>query len=115
MRTKLRRYKPEEDFSRIGDFLVKTCRSTGGHMNWLQPRWEYMHYHSLIEGVDLDSIGVWEAKGEIVGVAHPVCMATGVAVEAPARGPVSLWPPYGTRCGRKDRHNLYALAVLLSL
>ena len=40
-------------------------------MNWLQPRWEYMHYHPLIRDVDLSSIGIWESHGQIVGVVHP--------------------------------------------
>jgi predicted N-acetyltransferase YhbS len=30
-----------------------------------------MHYHPLIREVDLTSIGIWEAEGEIVGVVHP--------------------------------------------
>jgi predicted N-acetyltransferase YhbS len=30
-----------------------------------------MHYHPYIKHVDLDSIGVWEAGGKIVGVVHP--------------------------------------------
>jgi predicted N-acetyltransferase YhbS len=30
-----------------------------------------MHYHPYIERVDLNSIGIWEADGEIVGAVHP--------------------------------------------
>jgi predicted N-acetyltransferase YhbS len=30
-----------------------------------------MHHHPLVRGVDLNSIGVWEAGGKIVGVVHP--------------------------------------------
>jgi predicted N-acetyltransferase YhbS len=30
-----------------------------------------MHYHPYIKRVDLSSIGIWEAGGEIVGVVHP--------------------------------------------
>ena len=71
MRARLRQYDHAADYERVGRFLVRTYRTTGGHINWLQPRWEYMHYHPLIRGVDLDSIGVWDAHGEIVGAVHP--------------------------------------------
>ena len=71
MQTTVRRYNHVSDYERISQFLVRTYRTTGEHINWLQPRWEYMHYHPLIRGVDLSSIGVWEAHGEIVGVVHP--------------------------------------------
>ena len=71
MKTTARCYRQDADFETIGQFLVRTYSTSGNHINWLQPRWEYMHYHPLIEGVDLNCVGVWEAKGEIVGVVHP--------------------------------------------
>ena len=71
MPTVFHTYRPESDFDRIGRFLVDTYRTSGGHINWLQPRWEYMHFQPLIRQIDLGSIGVWEADGEIVGVCHP--------------------------------------------
>ena len=67
----VRPYNHTADYEKINRFLVRTYRTTGGHINWLQPRWEYMHYHPHIRGVDLNSIGVWVAHGEIVGVVHP--------------------------------------------
>jgi predicted N-acetyltransferase YhbS len=71
MDTKVRHYGYAADHERVGRFLVRTCGRTGGHINWLLPRWEYMHHHPLIRGVDLRSIGIWEARGEIVGIVHP--------------------------------------------
>ncbi|MHC4930707.1 MAG: GNAT family N-acetyltransferase [Planctomycetota bacterium] len=71
MRTTVRNYDPAADYERVGRLLVRTFRTSGGHINWLQPRWEYMHFHPLIRDVDLRSIGVWEASGEVVGVVHP--------------------------------------------
>ncbi len=50
---------------------MRTYRTTGRHVNWVQPRWECMHYHPLIRNADLDAVGVWEADGQIVAVAHP--------------------------------------------
>ena len=71
MRATLRGYDRAADYERVDRFLVKTYSTTGGHINWLQPRWEYMHYHPLVARLDLNSIGVWEARGEIVGIVHP--------------------------------------------
>ena len=71
MQTTVRGYSHAADYANIGRFLVRTYRTMGGHINWLSPRWEYMHYHPLVRGVDLNSIGVWEAGAEIVGVVHP--------------------------------------------
>ncbi len=71
MRIIARCYEHDSDYSRVGEFLVRTYRTSGSHINWLQPRWEYMHHHALIREVDLRPIGIWEADGEIVGVVHP--------------------------------------------
>ena len=67
----VRRYSHAADYARVGRFLVRTYRTEGGHINWLQPRWEYMHFHPLIRRIELGSIGVWEADGDLVGVVHP--------------------------------------------
>jgi len=71
MQTSVRRYNRALDYERIGQFLVRTYSTGGRHINWLQPRWEYMHYHPLVLELDLEVIGVWEANGEIVAVVHP--------------------------------------------
>jgi hypothetical protein len=71
MRVAFRRYNRAADYERVGQFLVRTYRTTGGHVNWLQPRWEYMHYHPMIRDVDLNAIGVWEAQAEITAVVRP--------------------------------------------
>lgn len=67
----VRPYNHTTDYERVNQFLVRTYRTTGEHINWMQPRWEYMHYHPLIRDVDLSAIGLWEARGKIVGVVHP--------------------------------------------
>ena len=66
----VRSYKYPDDFELVGQFLVKTYQVEGRHRNWLQPRWEYMHYHPLLDELSLDKIGIWEDAGEIVGVVH---------------------------------------------
>lgn len=72
MEVRARPYDHERDYEAIGRFLVRTYDTEAVHRNWLQPRWEYMHYHPLIasRGLDLRTCGVWEDGGEIVGVAH---------------------------------------------
>lgn len=67
----VRPYRHREDFERVNRFLVHTYRTKGEHINWIQPRWEYMHYHPLIREIELNAIGVWEKAGKIVGVVHP--------------------------------------------
>jgi hypothetical protein len=67
----VRPYNHPVDFENVGRSLVRTYSPTGNHINWLQPRWEYMHFHPLIAGVDRDAIGVGEAEGTIVAVIHP--------------------------------------------
>jgi len=71
MQIRVRPYEHAVDFEKVGQFLVRTYSTTDDHINWLQPRWEYMHFHPFIAGVDRNAIGVWEAEGTIVGVVHP--------------------------------------------
>jgi predicted N-acetyltransferase YhbS len=71
MQASVRSYNRGVDYERVGQFLVRTYRTSGRHINWLQPRWEYMHYHPLVHEVDLGVIGVWGADGEIVAAVHP--------------------------------------------
>jgi GNAT superfamily N-acetyltransferase len=70
MKTTVQSYNHGSDYERVSQFLVKTYSTTDKHINWEQPRWEYMHYHPLIKKVDLKSFGVWAVDGEIVGIVH---------------------------------------------
>ena len=66
----LRSYEKPRDYEKTGHFLIDTYRPGKSHDNWLQPRWEYMHYHPLLEESALTNIGVWESDSSIVAVAH---------------------------------------------
>jgi len=66
----LRSYRWPVDFAPIGRFLIDTHARFGQRGNWLQPRWEYMHYHPYFDEEIAHRIGVWERAGEIVAVAH---------------------------------------------
>jgi predicted N-acetyltransferase YhbS len=101
MKVRLGKYKPEQDFVRIRDFLVETYRAFEGIYNWRLERWNYARYFVAPflgtygqEEPDLedslkairfweDAIRVWENDaGEIVGV---------VNIEAP----VAWHPEFG--------------------
>jgi predicted N-acetyltransferase YhbS len=62
-------YDHLKDYERINQFLLDTYKPGLYHDNWLQPRWEYMHYHPMLENKSLSKIGVWESGSKIVGVA----------------------------------------------
>ncbi len=66
-----RPYEHSSDFETVGRWLVRNFRPDGMPFNWPQPRWEYMHFHPLICGLDLSCIGIWEEAGEIIAVVHP--------------------------------------------
>lgn len=64
----IRPYNREKDFNRVGDFLISTYKEGENPQNWLQPRWEYMHY--LFFPPNLERIGIFEDSQNIVGVVH---------------------------------------------
>jgi len=72
VKARVRSYDLERDYDAVGRFLVRTYDPQAAHRNWLQPRWEYMHYHPQLQenGLDLAACGVWTDGKEIVGVAH---------------------------------------------
>jgi GNAT superfamily N-acetyltransferase len=71
MSVKFRKYNIQKDFQRVGDFLVKHYQPGNRDGNFLQPAWEYMHYHPWFKDELMDNSGLWEDGGEIVAVAHP--------------------------------------------
>lgn len=66
----LRKYIPS-DYQRVGDFLIAHHQPGNGDGNWIEPAWEYMHFHPALERPILENIGIWEDEGRIVAVAHP--------------------------------------------
>ena len=65
-----RQYNHSEDYELVGRFLTDTYVEETHHDNWLQPRWEYMHYHPWLDQSALGRIGLWESDGALVAVAH---------------------------------------------
>jgi len=100
MKTRFRKYDPEQDFLRIRDFLARTYGAFEKPLNWRIERWNWARYHPMVFGSDAEAnirlwegaVGVWEKDtGEIVGV---------VNVEAPR---------YGEACFQ--RHPEYAFLL----
>lgn len=65
-----RTYQSPEDYARISAFLIANHLPGNRDGNWLEPAWEYMHFHPCLEPHFLDRFGIWEDDGQIVAVAH---------------------------------------------
>ena len=73
MNVNVRKYEHHSDYNGVGQFLLDTYEPGERHDNWLQPRWEYMHYHPLFDeslSTAFSNTGVWESNGSIVAVVH---------------------------------------------
>ncbi len=70
MSVSIRSYDHTADFDRVGEFLIELYDPEDPSRVWLQPRWEYMHYHPFILETDRTKIGLAEENGRLVGVVH---------------------------------------------
>ena len=68
--SRFRQYEHPADYERVGEFLAAHYRPGNADGNWLRPAWEYAHFHPLLDSSSLGKIGIWQADGEIVAVAH---------------------------------------------
>ncbi len=66
----LRHYSGTDDYRRIDDFLINHHEPGNADGNWLEPMWEYMHFHSMLDAGNMERFGIWEEFGEIVAVCH---------------------------------------------
>jgi GNAT superfamily N-acetyltransferase len=69
MKIQKRPYDRARDYERINDLLWRTYEAPA-YPNWLQARWEYMHWHPGLQAEYLHKIAVWEDDGEIVAVVN---------------------------------------------
>jgi predicted N-acetyltransferase YhbS len=70
MSIQIRPYDHTRDYDRVGKFLLETYQAGDVFINWLQPRWEYMHHHTLIRNLDLKKIGIVEEGQKLIGAVH---------------------------------------------
>ena len=71
MAIQVRPYNPATDYEPASRFFIDVYEPGDRLLNWLQPRWEYMHHHPFIADVPLETIAVFEEDDRIVGLAHP--------------------------------------------
>ena len=68
-----RSYRYPDDFEAVGGFLGRSFPGTP-HGNWHPTRWEYMHFHPLLDDrglrEELGRCGLWEDNDQIVGAVH---------------------------------------------
>jgi GNAT superfamily N-acetyltransferase len=70
MTLQFRNYKHPVDYKLISEFLIAHHQPGNLDGNWLEPAWEYMHFHPMLDSDHLSKFGIWEDSGDIVGVAH---------------------------------------------
>lgn len=70
MSVKFRHYLDPDDYRRVDEFLIRHYQPGNLDGNWVEPAWEYMHYHSFLDSASLGKIGIWEDAGQIVAVVH---------------------------------------------
>ncbi len=70
MALEVRPYDHQRDFDRVGQFLINSYQPGPKPPLWVQPRWEYMHFHPLIKKTDITKIGVAEVDGALRGLVH---------------------------------------------
>jgi hypothetical protein len=70
MTIQLRTYTGQNDYWSISAFLKRHHQPGNADGNWLEPIWEYMHSHPMLDASALPHIGIWEENGEIVAVAN---------------------------------------------
>ncbi len=65
-----RTYQHEKDYERISQFLIEHYLPENRDGNWIEPAWEYMHFHPLMNLENMDKFGIWEEDGKIVAAVH---------------------------------------------
>ena len=68
--THSRPYHHPDDYQRVSDFLIAHYQPGNLDGNWLEPAWEYMHFHCLMDNSFLGKNRIWEHVGEIVAICH---------------------------------------------
>ena len=54
----------------MSEFLIAHHQPNNADGNWIEPAWEYMHYHPALDSSNMGRFGIWEDGGEIVAIVH---------------------------------------------
>lgn len=65
-----RHYQYPDDYELVSRFLITHYQPGNLDGNWLEPAWEYMHFHSMLDRESLGRIGLWQEGADLVGVVH---------------------------------------------
>jgi GNAT superfamily N-acetyltransferase len=65
-----RNYNHAQDYWRVDAFLIRHYQPHNRDGNWIEPAWEYMNFHGLLDSANMGKFGIWEDDGEIVAVVH---------------------------------------------
>jgi GNAT superfamily N-acetyltransferase len=63
-----RSYRTPQDYQAIDRFLAEHYQPGNRDGNWIEPAWEYMHGHPMLDRSALEKIHIWEDNGRIVAV-----------------------------------------------
>jgi GNAT superfamily N-acetyltransferase len=65
-----RNYEHAADYPRVSEFLITHHQPDNLDGNWIEPAWEYMHFHPALDAANMGKFGIWEDVGKIVAVCH---------------------------------------------
>ncbi len=64
-----KKYVHDRDYEKTNQLLYNSFK-LDKNLNWLQPRWEYMHYHSAINTEEYKHLATWHDKEKLVAIIH---------------------------------------------
>lgn len=70
MTVQFRQYHHASDYALVSNFLIAHYQSQNRDGNWIEPAWEYMHFHPALDAANMGRFGIWEEAGAIVAVVH---------------------------------------------
>jgi GNAT superfamily N-acetyltransferase len=70
MTIQARNYEGQNDYWKISAFLKRHYQPGNADGNWLEPIWEYMHGHPMLDESSLGRIRIWESEDEMVALVH---------------------------------------------
>jgi predicted N-acetyltransferase YhbS len=62
-------YNHSRDYEKVNQLLYDSF-VIDKYINWIQPRWEYMHYHPILNTDDYKLFATWFDDDELVAVVH---------------------------------------------
>ena len=88
-------YDRSRDYERVNQFLWRTYKEPL-YPNWLQPRWEYMHWHPNLDASCLQRIALWEDDGSMAAMVN--------YEDRPGLAYLQRAPGYDALCGEMIEH-----------